>query len=136
MLNKASINDDGHQQVIIGDILLHSGSKITTIQVVIHSLPTTTPSLTLDKSIIHRPSQTPSGANGSQTIVPCDLTNTPPKKETQERTKSLSSKKLMRMQKAGVALVKELKSKVVASNQTESKTTTVYTNNNDEGTQF
>jgi len=130
MLNKASTNEDGQQHVVIGDILLHSGSKITLIQVVIHSL-STAPSLTLEKPNIHRLSANSSGTVGSQTLVPCDLKNAPSVKITPERTKpSSSSKKLLRMQKAGMALVKELKSKVATPNHTTNA------NTDDEGTQF
>jgi len=128
MLNKATTNGNDHQHhqhvVVMGDILLHSESKITIIQVIIQSLSTTS-SLTVDKPIIHRLSPNSSGINGLQTIVPCELKNTPPVKEMNERIKSSSSKKLMRMHKAGLALVKELKSKVKTSNYTEEKTLTI-----------
>ncbi|CAF1251070.1 unnamed protein product [Adineta steineri] len=144
MLNKASINDDGdhnhHQQqqqhVVIGDILLHSDSKTAIIQVVIHSLKTSS-SLTSDKPIIQRQSANSSGINNSQAIVSCDLKNTPPIKVTEEQVKSRSSKKLVRIQKAGMALVKDFKSKVIHTNQSEPKTTnTKNTNSDTEQTYF
>ncbi|UJR23250.1 hypothetical protein I4U23_026270 [Adineta vaga] len=148
MLNKASINDDGdrhYQQqqqkqqqplLILGDILLHCESKLVTIQVVTQTSRTTSP-LTYEKPIIHRLSANSTGTNNSQTLVPCDLKNALPIKVTSERTKStLSTKKLVRMQKAGVALVKEFKSKVVNGNHSESKAITVHEDSNREQTKF
>jgi len=104
MLNKATTNDGNdhqpHHPIVIGDILLHSESKISIIQVVIQSL-TTTPSSTLDKPIIHRLSSNSSGTNGLQTIVPCDLKNISSGKLNHEQIKtsssSSSSKKIMRI---------------------------------------
>jgi len=129
MLNKATTNDGNdhqpHHPIVIGDILLHSESKISIIQVVIQSL-TITSSSTLDKPTIHRLSSNSSGTNGVQTTVPCDLKNISTDKLNSERTKTSSStKKLMRMHKAGLALVKELKSKVIITNHNEQKTSTV-----------
>jgi hypothetical protein len=128
MLNKTTSNDGNDHQhqhsIVMGDILLHSESKIIVVQVVIQSLSTTSSS-TLNKPTIHRLSPNSSGTNTLQTIVPCDLKNNPPIKINHERTKTSSSKKIIRMHKAGLALVKELKSKVITPNQTEQKTITV-----------
>jgi hypothetical protein len=128
MSNETATNNDEHrhQHIVIGDILLHSELNITIIQVVIHSLSVTSP-LTVDKPIIHRLSANSSGTNG----FPCDLKNTSPDKVTPERIKkSLSSrKKLIRMHKAGLALVKEFKSKVVTSNHNDSKSVNMNTDN-------
>ena len=128
MLNKASVNDDGDsprqrqpQQpfIIVGDILLHNQMKVTTVQVVTQILPPTSAS-PHEKPMIHRLSANSTRTNNSQAAVPCDLKNTTQVKTTSERPRS--STKLIRMQKAGVALVKELKSKVVHGNHLESKT--------------
>jgi hypothetical protein len=134
MLNKATANDGSdhqhHHQINIGDILLHSESKITIIQVVSQS----TSSLTFDKPIIRRLSPNSSGTNGVQTIVPCDVKNIPPLKDSHERLKTSSTKKFMRMQKAGLALVKELKSKVITPNHSEQKPFTIITADDNERT--
>ncbi|CAF1094596.1 unnamed protein product [Adineta ricciae] len=128
MLNKASVNDDGDsprqlqpQQpfIIVGDIVLHNELKVTIVQVVTQILPSTSAS-PYEKPMIHRLSANPTRTNNSQAAVPCDLKNTTPVTTTSERPRS--STKLIRMQKAGVALVKELKSKVVNGNHPESKT--------------
>jgi hypothetical protein len=137
MLNITTTNDcDYHRQnVVIGDILLHSESKITIIQVIIQSL-STIPSSTHDKPLIRRLSPNSSGTIGSQTLVPCDLKNTTVIKVTHERTKTSSSKKIIRMHKAGLALVKELKSKVGTSSKTTTKSLTANTDAESERTHF
>ena len=145
MLTKASANDDGdrhrqqqaHAHVVIGDILLHSKSKLTIIRVVTPSLPSSTLSAVCDKPIIHRLSANSSGTNAPQTLVPCDLKNTPPVKADPERVKSSSSsKKLMRMQKAGLALVKEFRTKVINGNHPEPKASKAHTEFDHQQTQF
>ncbi|CAF3242683.1 unnamed protein product [Rotaria socialis] len=124
-----------HQNIVIGDIFLHLETKPIIIQVVIQS-PLATSPLTLDKPVVHRLSPNSSGQTGSQGIISCDLKNSVPIKATHERTKSSSTKKLMRVHKASLALVKELKSKVSSSNQSELKSITTNANVNAEHTYF
>ncbi|CAF1519539.1 unnamed protein product [Rotaria magnacalcarata] len=124
-----------HQNVVIGDIFLHLEAKPIIIQVVIQS-PLATSPLALDKPVVHRLSTNSSGKTGSQGIVSCDLKNSLPIKGIRERTKSSSTKKLMRVHKASLTLVKELKSKVSGSNQTELKSIVANANVNTEHTYF
>ena len=137
MLNKTETNggDDlpHHHHIVIGDILLHSESKILTIPVIINLLSPTSSS-TIAKPIIRRLTPNSSGTNGSQTIIPSDLKNTASVKVNSERRRtSLSSKKkFLRMHKAGLALVKEFKSKVISLNHNDLKS--VNTNTNDQRT--
>ncbi len=136
MLNRLTTNDgsDHHHQIIIGDVLLHSETKITAIPVVIQSISLIS-SVIPNKPIIHRLSPNSSGTNGSQTIIPCDLKNNIPVKVSHARTKtSPSSKKLLRMHKAGLAFVKEFKSKVITPNDTEPKALTTTTIDDNERT--
>lgn len=129
MLNKPTTNDShNHQQhVVVGDILLHTEEKIIPIQV-FSQLLSATSSLTPDKQIIQRLLPNSSKTNTSQTTVSCDLKNTTSIKPTSEPIKnSSSSKKILRIHKAGLALVKEFKSKVIISNQTEQKSITADT---------
>jgi hypothetical protein len=126
MLNRVTANDASsdhqhHHQIVIGDVLIHSETKITVIPVIIQSVSPVS-SVILNKPIIHRLSQNSSGTNGPQTIIPCDLKNTIPVKVSQPQIKT--SKKLLRMHKAGLALVKEFKSKVISPNDTEPKSLT------------
>jgi len=113
MVNKTTTTNVIDNQIIIGDILLYSESKIVTIPITIES---NSSGITKNQQPpIHRLS---SNANtNAQALVPCDLKNTSPTNRTNERIKSsaLSSKKLLRMPKAGLALAKEFKSKVVTS---------------------
>lgn len=136
MSNK-SIDPRQHQSIVIGDILLHSESKTSVIQVLENSRPTT-PSLIPEKPIINRISPNSSGTTGVNTIVACDLKNTAPVKEINERIKSSSSskKKLMNVHKASMAFVKELKSKVSSSNHVELKSYTTNTNSEGQKTYF
>ncbi len=128
------VSDHHDHQVVVGDILLHFEPRITIIQVVAQLLSPTSSS-TLNKPVIHRPSGNSSKMNGSQTIIPCDLKNTPSAKPSHERIKSSSSsKRMLRMHKAGLALVKELKHKVINSNHAEQKTLTVNTTDDHERT--
>ncbi len=136
MLNRVTTNDGSehqhHHQIIIGDILIHSETKITLIPVVIQSISSIS-SIIPNKPIIHRLSPpNSSGTNGSQTIIPCDLKNTVPVKVSQPRTKS--SKKFLRIPKAGLVLVKEFKSKVISPNDTEPKALTTNTTDDNERT--
>ncbi|CAF2413377.1 unnamed protein product [Rotaria sp. Silwood2] len=141
MLNQITLNNnhDHHhyQNIVIGDIVLHSELKPTIIPVVIHSILSTTSSVTIDKSIIRRLSPNSSGTSASQTIVSCDLKNSLPVKDTHERIKlSSSKKKLMNMHKVSMAFVKEFKSKVKSPTHPELKSFTTNTNIDNEQTYF
>ncbi|CAF0847552.1 unnamed protein product [Rotaria sp. Silwood1] len=142
MLNQTTMNSnhdhDHHQNIIIGDIVLHSELKPTIIPVVTHSIPSTKSPSTVDKPVIRRLSPNSSGTSASQTIVSCDLKNSLPVKGTQEqiKTSSLPKKKLMSMHKAGVAFVKEWKSKVKNPTHPELKSFTTSTNIENEQTYF
>lgn len=129
MLSKVTTNDgiDNYhhqQQIIIGDLLLHSEAKIVVIPVFIQSSPSIS-STKSNSSIIHRSIPSSSGTNSSTTIVSCDLKNTSPVKSSHPQSKTFPSKNLRRMRKAGLAIVKELKTKVITPNYTASRTVTV-----------
>ena len=140
MVSKITSNDGidnphhHHQQIVIGDLLLHSETKIVVIQVLIQS-STSIPPTNFNAPIIHRllPANSSGTNNSSSTIISCDLKNTSPVNSSHSRSKTLSSsKKLRRMRKAGLALVKELKTKVVAPNYTTEKTVTVDPSHDDD----
>lgn len=131
MLSKVTTNDgiDNHhyhqqQQIIIGDLLLHSETKIVVIPVSIQSSPSIL-STKSNSSIIHRSLPSSSGTNQSTTMISCDLRNTSPVKSSHSQSKTFPTKKLRRMRKAGLAIVKELKTKVITPNYTSSRTVTV-----------
>lgn len=83
----------------------------------------------VDQPIVRRLAPNPSAVGG-------DLKNAPPNEATADRTKALASKKIVRMQKAGWALVKELKSKVRTGKPTESVTFTAIDDDGGERTHF
>ena len=140
MLSQTGINNSNdqhhHQGIVVGDIILHLESKPVILQVIIQSQPTA-PSVALDTPNVYRLPLNSSGISSLQTVVPCDLKNDLPAKVNRERTKmSLSAKTLMNVQKAGWAMVKELKSKVASSNHSEHKTLNAVINTDSETTNF
>jgi hypothetical protein len=112
MSQKNTTNDDDYQcqSIVIGDILLHLGIKTTPIQVIVQSL-TTKPSQGSNKPTIPR-----LGITNNETKISCDLKNSAQDKPKRKRT----SKKIMHMHKAGWTLIKELRSKVITINHTDS----------------
>lgn len=124
-----------HSNIIVGDLLLHSESKTIVIQVVTPSSPAPSP-LPNEKPAIRRLLPSATGTNGSQSIVSCDLKNSQPIKGTNDRPKSSSAKKLMRMHKAGLQMVKEFKSKVKTSNQAETNSVITHTGTESDRTYF
>jgi len=133
MSHKNTTNDNNYQysHIVIGDILLHSEIKPTPIQV---QLLTATSSQINETKNIPRLLPNPAGMVNNQTGILCDLKNSTMVKLTHER--KLSAKKLMHIHKAGWALIKELKLKIITINNVESKLSAINIESNNEQTHF
>jgi hypothetical protein len=133
MSHKNTTNDNNYQyyHIVIGDILLHSEIKPTPIQV---QLLTATSSQINEEQNIPRLLPNPAGMVNNQTGILCDLKNSTMVKLTYERKSS--AKKLMHIHKAGRALIKQLKSKIITINNIETKLSTISTDSNNEQIHF
>ncbi len=133
MSHKSTTNDNNYKYypIVIGDILLHSETKLIPIQVQL--LIAISPQ-TIEKPNIPRLLPSSCEITNNQTKILCDLKNPTIVKLTHERI--LSAKKLMRIHKVGWALMKELKSKVITINNIESEISTENMDLNSEKTNF
>jgi hypothetical protein len=129
-------HDVGQCSTSIGDILVHSDSQIHVIQIVTYAVANPLPA-TLIRPEIRRWPLKPVDIKRLPSNIEYDLKNSPTNKVTFEQEKtSSSSKKLMRMHKAGWTMVKDLKDKVFTGKSTDSSVFTVLTDNPDQRTDF
>jgi hypothetical protein len=136
MLNENTTNneDDQYCPVIVGDILLHSESKLIPIQVISQSLVRKSSQI-LETMNIPRVMFNPSELKENQTRILCDLKNSTTTLLKRERT--LSTRKFVRLHQVGWTFVKDLKSKVMAiNNNTPSNVSTVNPSTNNKQTLF
>lgn len=135
----------GHSQgyqTCIGDLLIHSEKKVIVLPVILQSLAEKVPSSSSpvvpnDQPIIHRLAPKHPSVSGIATTAGADLKNNYSVKPANERTtKTFSTKNVLRVHKAGWALVKEIKSKVLTAKLSDENFYSVAQDDSSERTHF
>lgn len=127
-------------QTCIGDMLIHSEKKILVLPVFLHLSTenvSSSTSITTDQPIIHRLPANHSPVNHLSIKSRRDLKNNLTTNSSNERTtKAFTTKHVLRVHKAGWALIKELKTKVLTRKLSDENFYVVARDDSSERTHF